>query len=344
MGASKSAHRKKSSRDVGGHPRVRLPRNLEPPEAAIARAFLSRALIPSRARIDSRTEEARLFAKWRVNPSQPRPGSPLDLDDSGYFSAVVTENVSSSPIRDHALFPTMAAAENLTTVVRLIDDWDRNGQMRSMSVVTLCRSALESSARAVWLLSPPERSERRSRALRMVKAEILGQKKFLTKQVAGYESQGTRYESELAALRSDLDKAIDVLSDLDAVAGAPTIEQQIELASAWVDETAVNPQHTPMASMAKSMYSIASGFAHGYAWTTKHMQETTDLFNITADFLYVATTMLSAAVILHETQSAASSSDISELCPGHLRDVARIFHQRYVFVEREQSDSNSVVD
>ncbi|WP_157773004.1 hypothetical protein [Rhodococcoides fascians] len=222
----------------------------------------------------------------------------------------------------------------------MIDDWDRNGQMRSMSVVTLCRSALESSARAVWLLSPTERSERRDRALRMVKAEVLGQKKFLTKQVAGYESLGAQHESHLADLRSDLDKAVSVLSDLDAVAGAPTIEQQIEIASAWVDETAVNPQHTPMAGMAKSMYSIASGFAHGYTWTTRHMQETADLFNITADFLYVATTMLNAAVILHETQSAASSDSISELCPAHLRDVARTFHHRYVPTEGKRSNVN----
>lgn len=223
----------------------------------------------------------------------------------------------------------MSAAENLTTVVRLIDDWDRNGRMRSMSVVTLCRSALESSSRAVWLLSPEERTERRSRATRMMKAEVLGQKKFLTKRVAALESLRSGDNAELTGLRSDLAHAIDVLDDLDQASGAPTIEQQIELASAWVDVTAVNPQHTPMAEQAKSMYSIASGFAHGYTWTTRHMQGAADLFNVTADFLYVATTMLSAAVILLETQSATTEDDISDLCPAHLRDTAREFHHRY---------------
>ncbi|MFC7961414.1 hypothetical protein [Rhodococcoides kroppenstedtii] len=302
---------------------------MESPEAAVARALLTRAFVPSRTRIDSRTEEARLFDNWRVEPSRPRAGSPLDLDDSAFFSMVVTEHVSESPVLDHALFASMAAAENLTTVVRLIDDWDRNGRMRSLSVVTLCRSALESSSRAVWLLSPTERAERRDRASRMMKNEVLGQKKFLTKRVSGLASSGTHDTSEIDGLRSDLAHTVDVLDDLQSVSGAPTIEQQIEEASMWVDQTAVNPQHTSIADHAKSMYSIASGFAHGYTWTTRHMRGPTDIFNVTADFLYVATTMLSAAVVLHETLAAATADDISPLCPAHLRDTASRFHHLY---------------
>jgi hypothetical protein len=40
-------------------------------------------------------------------------------------------------------------------------------KLRASSILTLCRSALESSARTVWLLSDPDRSVRRGRFLNL---------------------------------------------------------------------------------------------------------------------------------------------------------------------------------
>ncbi|MCZ4550244.1 hypothetical protein [Gordonia rubripertincta] len=298
---------------------------LEAPEAVAARAILSR-MYPARRRIESRANEARKFEQWRVNPSHPEPGSPLTRDDTDFFSEAITTYVTKGPVVSHALFPAMSAAENLTTAVRLIDDWDVNGKMRIMSVIAMCRSALESSSRTVWILSPTSSDERRDRALRMTKAEVLEQKKYLAKQVAAYEdSENTEH---LATLSADLDSAKKILDELKSVAGVPNNETFIEQASEWVDQTAINPQHTPMKGMAKPLYSIASGITHGYSWTTRHLEDVSDMFAITSDFLYASTSMLSAGVILFETQASASDS-ISNRCPPHLRPIASSFHNRY---------------
>uniref|UniRef100_UPI003D94E467 hypothetical protein n=1 Tax=Gordonia sp. B7-2 TaxID=3420932 RepID=UPI003D94E467 len=324
---SRNNRRKKQRADQTRRAQQRYPAlDLESPEVVAARTALTR-LIPSRRRIEDRANEARKFEEWRVNPSYPEPGSPNAVDDNdAAFPESIIKHVSKAPLQDHALFPAMAAAENLTTVVRLIDDWDRNGKVRTLSVITLCRAALESSSRTVWLLSPTSPTERHERALRMTKAEVLGQKRYLAKQVNAYkDSTNTSY---LETVTADLKRATKVIDDLDEISGAPTNEQFIEQASAWVDETAINPQHSPMADMARPMYSIASGLAHGYTWTTKHMRGAGDLFSITADFLYASTSMLSAAVILWETQAAATEN-IGDRCPPHLRAVARDFHARY---------------
>ncbi|MBE7193437.1 MAG: hypothetical protein INR66_13260 [Gordonia polyisoprenivorans] len=251
----------------------------------------------------------------------------MSKDDADGIPEAVREYVTETPVMTHSLFPAMAAAENLTTVVRLIDDWDANGKTRTVSDVTLLRAAIESSARTVWLLSPTDRSVRRGRALIMTKSEVLAQKKYLEKVLASQRDSGD--PAYIGQVEADLQKARTVLDELDSVPGSPTIEQIIELSSAWVDETAVNPQHAPMRDSSRSLYAIASGIAHGYTWTTRHMRGVEDIFNITADFLYAAVSLLSAAVILHEAQAAGTSS-IGNRCPAHIRPVAKQLRERYV--------------
>ncbi|MDH6291831.1 hypothetical protein [Rhodococcus opacus] len=297
--------------------------NLETPDAAVLRAQLTRALIPSRGRIDTRADEARRFERWRLEPSQPDITSSIVADDRDGFSETITEKVTETPVFDHALFPAMSAAENLTTVVNMIDNWDENGQIRTVSLITLCRSALESSARTVWILAPEGRTQRRERALRVTKTEVLGQKKYLTA-----ELERTDPSIDRNRLIADLDAAKAVLNELDDVKPAILHEQAIDYAAKWIDDNSPNTANTPMAPVSRSMYSIASGIAHGYQWATTRLRTPTDLMNLVADFLYAANTMTGAAVLLYEAQAAASE-DIGDNCPPHLRAVAGLFHKRY---------------
>ncbi|NLU83620.1 hypothetical protein [Rhodococcus sp. HNM0569] len=164
----------------------------------------------------------------------------------------------------------------------------------------------------------------------MTKSEVQAKKRYVAKGKAALESQSAPGFSErLVHLTADLEQATTILSSLAGVTGVPTIEQLIEQASAWVDRSAVNPQHTPMAEFAKPMYSISSGFAHGYTWTTHYVREPNDLFAILADLLYASTSMLGAAVVLYEAQASVSSR-IGKGCPDHLRPVAARFHELYV--------------
>lgn len=288
---------------------------------AQARTVLTRTLVPSRNRIDTRIEDARVFERWRVAPSPPEDGSSLALDDSGEWSGQVGELVSDSLVLAHALFPAMAAAENLTSVVTAVDGWDGTGDLRSASVVTLCRAVMEASARTIWLLSNEDRDERRDRALRVTKDEMVRQKKFAEALVV---REGT--EDRAAGLER-CKKVLDVLDD-EGVRGAPTMEQMIEFAAGWVDETAPNRKNRPMGDSVKSMYSITSGVAHGHTWPTRYLDGPTSLFNVLADCLYVSVTLLSGAVVLYEAQASATGN-ISTKCPATLRDAAAVTYARY---------------
>ncbi|WP_147286836.1 hypothetical protein [Rhodococcus erythropolis] len=323
----KTNRRQKQKRDSQSRPQD-ASHNLETPEAVMMRSILSRTLIPSRNRVESRANVARRFEGWRVNPSHPEPGSPIDLDDAG-FSATITKHVTDHPVLHHALFPAMSAAENLTTVVNLVDQWDSTGKLRTVSIVTLCRSALESASRAVWILSDPSRDERRSRALRVTKDEVLAQKKYLDEQIKRIdEGSISATDSKRAELAESLQVAKDVLDELSSVKGALKFDQTIEKAAEWIDENIPNGSVKPMADLSKSMYAIASGIAHGYTWTTSYLHGATDVSNIVADFLYAATTTTEAAVALYEAQASATGT-IADNCPPHLRDVAERFHPCY---------------
>lgn len=300
------------------------------------RSILSRALIPSRRRVESRANVARRFEDWRVSPSHPEPASPIDLDDTG-FSSTITKHVTEQPVLHHALFPAMSAAENLTTVVNLVDQWDATGKLRTVSIVALCRSALESASRTVWILSDPSREERRTRALRVTKDEVLAQKKYLEEQIKRIDAGSiSAPDDKYAELKENLQAAKDVLDELSSVKGALKFDQTIEKAAQWIDENFSRGSVKPMADISKSMYAIASGITHGYTWSTNHLHGTTDLSNIVADFLYAATTTTEAAVALYEAQASATGT-ITNNCPPHLRDVAERLQPRYAEVRSTNS-------
>ncbi len=214
----------------------------------------------------------------------------------------------------------MSAAENLTTVVNLIDQWDSTGQLRTASIITLCRSALESASRTVWILSDTSRDERRNRALRVTKDEVLAQKKYLDEQIKRGEG-GAIPEDILAELKQSQEAASEILDELDEVKHALKFDQTIEKAAQWIDQDTLNSSVRPMADLSKSMYSIASGIAHGYTWTTNYLQSPTELSNIVADFLYAANTTTAAAVALFEAQASATGT-VGGNGPPHLRHLA----------------------
>nr|AIU93446.1 hypothetical protein LRS1606.12 [Rhodococcus sp. NS1] len=321
----KTNRRQKQKRDSRARSQNTF-RNLETPEAAMMRAILSRALTPSRRRIEARANVARRFESWRLNPALPQPGSSIALDDTG-FSESITKNVTEQPVLHHALFPAMSAAENLTTVVHLVDQWDATGELRTSSIIALCRSALESASRTVWILSEVDRDERRNRALRVTKDEVLAQKKYVEEQIKRIDAGGiSATDGQYAELEEALTAAKDVLDELSDVKHALKFDQTIERAAQWIDENMPNPSVKPMADLSKSMYAIASGITHGYTWATNYLHGTTDLSNIVADFLYAAATTTEAAVALYESQASATST-IAENCPPHLRDAAERLHR-----------------
>ena len=250
---------KRTARKGSGIERHRLT----DPEAVAARTLVS-SLIPARVRAGERASQAKLLIPWQRTPSGIQPGSSVHLDDTG-FPAEVSDFVGTDAlVQYHTLFPAMSAAENLTTVAHLIDQWDATGRMRTASIITLCRSALESASRAVWVLCESDRYERRNRALRITRDEIQRHKKYVTEQVMRLDRtevgagagplpfETTEYLSQLKAQKSGAESVMQVLVDAD-VRGVPNMEQIIDASAEWIDTNKLVKSGRPMANLTRQM-------------------------------------------------------------------------------------------
>jgi len=78
-----------------------------------------------------------------------------------------------------ALFPMMNASENLNAAGILVEKRPENGNVHASSIMQLCRSAMDSSARTIWLLSDPDSEVRRDRCLSLLMEQLEQQRRFL---------------------------------------------------------------------------------------------------------------------------------------------------------------------
>jgi len=73
----------------------------------------------------------------------------------------------------------MNASENLNAAGILVEKRPENGNVHASSIMQLCRSAMDSSARTIWLLSDPDSEVRRDRCLSLLMEQLEQQRRFL---------------------------------------------------------------------------------------------------------------------------------------------------------------------
>ncbi len=73
----------------------------------------------------------------------------------------------------------MNASENLNAAGILVKKRPENGNVHATSIMQLCRSAMDSSARTIWLLSDPDSEVRRDRCLSLLMEQLEQQRRFL---------------------------------------------------------------------------------------------------------------------------------------------------------------------
>jgi hypothetical protein len=77
-----------------------------------------------------------------------------------------------------ALFPIMNATDNLAAAADLIASRPQTKNAHITSLCALCRSAVESAAKTIWLLSPEDRADRRARCIGFTYSELDAQRGF----------------------------------------------------------------------------------------------------------------------------------------------------------------------
>lgn len=273
------------------------------------------------ALIGDRARQAKEFLTWGLRPNLIHRESRLARDDSS-----VTLEGEPNLVSSTALYPVMNACEHLVAAAEVIALALTQGQIRTSATAALCRIAMESSAKTIWLISETDTEERIRRCYGFLKAERGRQEEF---EKLEDEALAARTDPLAEADRADFDKRrARVAARQDKVAALPAGAitgpsggplKLVERAEAWMDEYLPRKADPELDAVmhprsAKSFYSLGSGFVHGFKWLMGYVLDDrvlddSPLLAITLDAFGNAIRMTEAAVSLYEAQSIGPRPD-----------------------------------
>ena len=269
--------------------------------------------------VGERAAQAHAFMDWGLRPN------PID-SESRFASdnAAVTLEDEPNLVSSTALYPTMNASEHLVAAAEAISLAVTKGQIRTSSVAALCRIAMESSAKAIWLIKETDTEERLRRCYGFIKAERGWQEKFdeleaqalstrtdvlADKQREQFERHRQRFAKRVAQ--------IDTLPP-EARTGPRGPLEVVGEAADWMDENLPRKPDLELDKVihprsAKGFYSLGSGFVHGFKWMSDYIfddvLDDSGLLEVTLDALGNAIRMTECAVALYEAQSTGPEPD-----------------------------------
>lgn len=287
------------------------------------------------ALIGERAAHAKEFLPWGLRPNRPHPQSRLAHDD-----AAVTLEGEKTLVSSTALYPTMNASESLTAAAEVIAFALTQGQMRTSATAALCRIAMESSAKTIWLISETDTEERIRRCYGFLKGERGQQEGFEKLEAAALEARSDPMaEADLAEFEKRRGREVERHAKIaalpaDAIIGPTGGPMKfVENAEDWMDKRLPRKPDPDLDRVmhprsAKAFYSLGSGFVHGFKWLAGYVfdnQELDDsgLLAVTLDAFGNALRMTEAAVSLFEAQSNGPQPDPKRMrnYPKSLADI-----------------------
>lgn len=246
--------------------------------------------------------------KNRTTPQDP--DSSLAGDDAGFMP-----DYGGDPVSGSVLFPIMNATDDLAAAAELVQWRPRSKNVHAAALLTLCRAAVESSARTIWLLSDTDRAIRRSCCVRFEASELDNQRGFHKSERDWFDAHpelkdGQDYKDFQEHVRL-FDKRVKMLQkgmQATPKVSVPGSSEVVGVAAKWI--TKHRPAHDPepygdrFVEVATRFYRLGSGFVHGYKWATDYVQTgELEIFRMVAEGLGVAVGMAECAVALYEAQA-----------------------------------------
>ena len=188
------------------------------------------------AHIGLRARQANDFLEWGLRPRPIEEGSRLAQDDDAAALGGESNLISST-----ARYPTMNASENLVAAAQVVAFALTKAQLRTSAVSVLCRTAMESAAKTIWLLSSTDFGERRKRCFGFIEDERSWQDHFDTIEAKILDA---RTDGLAAVDRAEFDKhreryleRVGVITDLptEARKKPPKFTRLVNDAADWVD-------------------------------------------------------------------------------------------------------------
>ncbi len=290
------------------------------------------------ARISQRALRGMQLGEWEPTRHPVDAGSSLALDDQDFMPDLGPCLVSST-----ARFPAMNATENVVAAGQVFSAaLTQERKLRTASVATLCRSAVEASAKTIWLLSDTDRAVRRARCLGSIERESEAQSRDIDIEEATFairidEARHVEYQ-RFQQRRQKFNERLEAIASLPESARErpPDFTGYLLHAAAWID---ANPPADPfgeleslgMSLLARSFCSVGSSFAHGLRWIREYMQRETDLLRLTVIGFASAVSMTECALALLEAQSinAASRATRAQSYPAGIASTVASWSVRY---------------
>jgi hypothetical protein len=290
------------------------------------------------ARITQRVLRGVQLGEWDLTSHPVDDGSSLALDDQDFMPDLGPRLVSST-----ARFPAMNASENIVAAGQVFSTaFAQDRKLRTASIATLCRSAVEASAKTIWLLSGSSREVRRARCVGSIECEREYQSKDLDVEEATFairtdEARHAEYQW-FQQRRAEFNERQEAIASLPESARErpPGVTGCVSHAAEWID---ANPPADPfgelsslgMTLLTKSFYPVGSSFIEGLRWVREYMQRDADLLRLTLTGFATAVIMTECAVALIEAQSvnAASAGTRAQNYPPGIASTVATWSARY---------------
>jgi hypothetical protein len=281
--------------------------------ADLAEAIFNLANNGVLSRIDERGTRCHDLFQWGIHPHHPDEQSPLAADDATFAKTYPLTLAGPHAVTEHALFPAMSASENIDTAGLLVERRRTHRRPHLSEIMQLCRSAMESSALTIWLLSDPNREVRRDRCMSEEMEQLEQRSRFLTIAEWDETHRAAPYPQHLLDMNADhrrrYAEMMVRIKKAYNYSKPPSFTKMVTSAAQWVDSHL--PAHDAgeiaangLEGAARSFYSYGSSFIHGYKWMTEYARGGT-VFTLLADSLAVSLNMTECAVCLYEAAARA---------------------------------------
>ncbi|KNA89415.1 hypothetical protein RND64_08770 [Gordonia sp. w5E2] len=232
----------------------------------------------------------------------------------------------------------MAATDNISAIAPLLPHISNSTSLHSNAVMNLCRTAMESAARTIWLLSPKDRETRRQRTTSLAGKEWHEQTIYFAHAANLHKGRISPEAETQRAEHAAQSMQYRDIAEASTTIGFDRPTKAIELAGGWIDDNP--PAHARqevakfgVQQLAQATYCITSSTVHGYKWVHEHVgDDGRGLFNSLADSLAVALVMTESAIALFEAQSAGEvpSNYPRPIYPDRLERTIREWSRAYL--------------
>lgn len=303
---------------------------MNPPDVRYALAAM---LNPALGRVSERAERGQTLKAWGLKPHRPDPGTPMAKDDADGYYEKIPEGLSGT-----VMYPIMNAIDAIASTRALVVQAKADAPFNHhpAAFLSLCRTAVECSAQAIWIMSSEDRDARRKRAAGLAKVGIEHAREWHGETQNAHDN-GLRTMSDEAYAQNKHrfefhTKELEVLETLEP-ANARQYSEMVRKAANWI--AANPPKHTSdvagvhYQTVSKLGYRVCSSFTHGHAWPIHLLGNPMESFGMMADSINLALINTECALSLYEAQSTDPNGSRTNYYPERLQVTIDDWRTRY---------------